>query len=178
MEGVTYPLTELEKLWRVEYEGELSAYQLQSEEQELRLQGWREAYKSATKKGAPEPIRPDTSAKRPTQRRLILQDATFEKLHEILCENPAGVFVLRDELPGWLAELDRHLTAGELGRERFTVRQVYRHDWSGLTTPGAVRAAIEILDEAAWVRPAEPDDGPGRPSETFQINPEILEARR
>jgi putative DNA primase/helicase len=394
MEAVTYPLTAVEKLWRAEYESELSAYELQTEEQELVLQAWKEGYKAAEKKGAPKPIRPDSSVRRPTQRRLILQDATFEKLHEILSENPTGVLVSRDELTGWLSELDRpgregerafflsawngttghsierigrgsvyvpaccvslfggitparlrtylqdaledgpandglmqrfqnlvwpdtpagwelidrlpdaeaqsrtklvferlaslsadeprllkfslaaqqlfdawlqelettklrgdtlhpamvahlskyrslmpvlgglfelsdwaaglgggdeislnhckqaagyceylesharrvyacivspelraarelarRLTAGEL-RERFTVRQVYQHDWAGLTTPSRVRAATEILQEAGWLRPAEPDGGPGRPTEAFLINPRILEDSR
>lgn len=75
-------------------------------------------------------------------------------------------------------ELARHLIAGELGSQRFTVRQVYQRDWAGLTTPSRVRAAIELLEEAGWVRTAEPDSGPGRPSEAFLINPKILEGSR
>ena len=31
-------------------------------------------------------------------------------------------------------ELARHLTAKDLGPDQFTVRQVYQHDWTGLTT--------------------------------------------
>jgi putative DNA primase/helicase len=75
-------------------------------------------------------------------------------------------------------ELARHLTAGELGSQRFTLRQVYQHDWAGLTVPTRVRAAIEILQEAGWLRPAEPDGGPGRPTEAFLINPKVLEGSR
>jgi putative DNA primase/helicase len=75
-------------------------------------------------------------------------------------------------------ELARHLATGELGIQRFTVRQVYQHDWAGLTTPTRVRAATEILHEAGWLRPAEPDGGPGRPTEAFLINPKILEGSR
>jgi putative DNA primase/helicase len=75
-------------------------------------------------------------------------------------------------------ELARHLAAGELGTEQFTVRQVYQRDWAGLTTPSRVRAAIEIVQEAGWVRPAEPDGGPGRPTEAFLINPRIFEGSR
>jgi putative DNA primase/helicase len=44
-------------------------------------------------------------------------------LHEILAQNPAGVLVLRDELTGWLAGLDR------LGREG--ERGFYLQAWSG-----------------------------------------------
>jgi putative DNA primase/helicase len=52
-----------------------------------------------------------------------LTDATFEKLHEILSDNPAGVFVLRDELTGWLAGLDRQ------GREQ--ARAFFLEAWNG-----------------------------------------------
>ena len=62
-------------------------------------------------------------------------------------------------------ELARHIAAGELGMDRFTIRQVYRHDWSGLTTPNQVRAVMEILEDAGWIRQAATEPGTGRPSE-------------
>ena len=58
-------------------------------------------------------MRPDASFTPPRRRRLIVVDATFEKLHEILAENPAGVLVIRDELTGWVAELERVGREGE-----------------------------------------------------------------
>jgi putative DNA primase/helicase len=66
------------------------------------------------------------------------------------------------------------LRAGALGT-RFTVRQVYGHDWSGLTTPDAVRASLMELQEAGWVREVQSTPGPqgGRPSEVFEVNPKI-----
>jgi len=60
----------------------------------------------------------------------------------------------------------------------FTLRDVYRPQWSGLTTPEEGRAALRVLEDHAWVRPALcADEGPGRPSERWQTNPGILEAR-
>src|SRR5690348_16404883 len=50
MEAVTYPLTETEKVWRAEYESELSSYELQLEEHELVLQAWRQSFKKASNK--------------------------------------------------------------------------------------------------------------------------------
>jgi putative DNA primase/helicase len=46
-------------------------------------------------------------------RRLIVGDSTFEKLHELMAENPAGLLVVRDELTGWWAQLDRIGREGE-----------------------------------------------------------------
>jgi putative DNA primase/helicase len=69
-------------------------------------------------------------------------------------------------------ELARHIKEGDPGK-RFTVRQVYQRDWSGLTTPGRVRLALEVLQDAGWVRPVLPDDGAGRPSEIYDVNPAV-----
>ncbi|BCF95567.1 hypothetical protein PPGU19_001360 [Paraburkholderia sp. PGU19] len=43
---------------------------------------------------------------KPKRMRYIVNDATVEKLGEILSENPNGVLLFRDELKGFLAELD------------------------------------------------------------------------
>lgn len=58
-----------------------------------------------------------------TEHRYMTQDATVEKLGELLQENPRGILVSRDELAGWLKSLDR---AGREGD-----RQFYLEGWSG-----------------------------------------------
>ena len=123
LRSMTLPLTKTEELWRAEHTQESSEYDLAEEQAELKWQAWREEYKRAVKKGGTEPIRPDMSIHPPAERRLLLTDSTFEKLHEILSENPAGVLVLRDELTGWLAELDRQGREGE--------RAFYLQAWNG-----------------------------------------------
>lgn len=113
--AVSRPLTHIEALWRSEYEAAQSSYEQAKEEAELRLAAWREQYKAAQKGGHPAPVRPDDSIQQPAARRLITQDATAEKLHEILRDNPAGVTVIRDELSSWLATLDKPGREGERG---------------------------------------------------------------
>ncbi|MGA9972206.1 MAG: DUF3987 domain-containing protein [Candidatus Acidiferrales bacterium] len=49
----------------------------------------------------------DMPEKPAPSRRLISNDSTPEKLHMMLAENPVGLFVGRDELSGWIAELDK-----------------------------------------------------------------------
>jgi putative DNA primase/helicase len=44
----------------------------------------------------------------PPERRYMVNDATIEKLGELLNQNPRGLLHFRDELTGWLATLDRH----------------------------------------------------------------------
>jgi len=112
---MTQPLTQMETLWRTEHETAVSDFKLQREEAELRQAAWREQFKAAQKTGKDAPIRPDDSIAEPVPRRLITQDATAEKLHEMLRDNPAGVLVIRDELSGWLATLDKPGREGERG---------------------------------------------------------------
>ena len=120
---VTRSLTNIQELWHADYEQKASEYDRITEEEELKLQSWRERYKQANKAGKSAPLRPDLSASPPTEKRLLLTDSTYEKLHEILSQNPAGVLVLRDELTGWLAGLDRQGREGE--------RAFYLQAWNG-----------------------------------------------
>jgi Protein of unknown function (DUF3987) len=101
LRAITLPLSHIEDVWRAEHSEESSEYESAKEQAELRHQAWREDCKRAFKKNQPAPIQPDNSISAPVQKRLVLTDATFEKLHEILSENPGGVLVVRDELTGW-----------------------------------------------------------------------------
>jgi hypothetical protein len=56
------------------------------------------------------------------------------------------------------------------------VREIYRNQWSSLTTPEEVAAAIDVLVEHGWTRRAtvKPKGG-GRPSEVLHVHPELRE---
>lgn len=49
----------------------------------------------------------------PTRHRLIVNDATVEKLGELLKENPNGLILVRDELSGWLSKLAKEEFHGD-----------------------------------------------------------------
>jgi hypothetical protein len=66
---------------------------------------------------------PEPEPKVPTQSRLLTTDATLESLHKLLEQNQAGIFVLRDELTGWLTSLEK------VGRE--AERSFYLECWNG-----------------------------------------------
>jgi hypothetical protein len=59
----------------------------------------------------------------PTMRRYRTNDATVEKLGELLRDNPAGLLVLRDELTGLLASWDREGREGD--------RAFFLEAWNG-----------------------------------------------
>ncbi|MCC7105966.1 MAG: DUF3987 domain-containing protein [Chloroflexi bacterium] len=62
--------------------------------------------------------------------------------------------------------------------ERFTARDILRHDWSGLQTAEAVGAGLDWLVTRRWLKEAEPEARPGRPSNVYLVNPRLREAGR
>lgn len=64
-----------------------------------------------------------TSSAEPVRRRFFTSDATPEKICHLLNENPRGMLLKRDELIGWLANLDRD------GREN--ARSMFLEGWNG-----------------------------------------------
>lgn len=76
---------------------------------------------------------PDNDAA-PTLRRYTVASATVEALAEKLIENPRGLLVVRDELPAWLAGLDREdaaelrafLMTGWNGKDGWTFDRIGR----------------------------------------------------
>jgi hypothetical protein len=107
-------LAAIEADWRRDYVEPMKDYTRAKEEFDLRNTAWKEAFKAATKKGRITPARPPGEPpEEPTLRRLIVNDATFEALHQTMADNPAGVLAVRDELTGWWAQLDKPGREGE-----------------------------------------------------------------
>lgn len=125
IQAVTRPLSHIQTEWRQGYQEALKEFSRETEEYELRHAAWKEQYKANTKKGKAAPDRPDDKPEEPKLRRLIVNDATFEALHQTMNENPAGILVIRDELTGWWSQLDR---AGREGERAFCLQA-----WNGDT---------------------------------------------
>ena len=62
--------------------------------------------------------------KEPVRARYMTNDATVEKLGELLADNPAGILVFRDELIGWLYSLERE--------NQQSARSFYLEAWDGI----------------------------------------------
>jgi putative DNA primase/helicase len=125
---MTQPARAIESEWRKAHEDEEQVYLSELESQKLEIAAWEQEYKKAAKKKEckERPAKPESTLVQPTLRRLITSDATFESLHHVLSENPAGLFVIRDELTGWLAGLERQ------GREQ--ERAFFLECWAGDTS--------------------------------------------
>jgi putative DNA primase/helicase len=139
---VMKPLVRLENKAREEHELQLAKYDLE-----------KEALQAERRKIIARAMRPKSNSTRqqliaelrelqtelPTRRRYIVNDPTVEKLGEILNQNPAGILLSRDEISGFLANLER---AGHENDRAF-----YLEAWNGYgryTYDRILRGTIDI----------------------------------
>ena len=66
------------------------------------------------------------------------------------------------------------IQAGKLG-DRFALREIYRHGWSGLRCRDEAQPAVDVLVELGWIREAVEPSGPegGAPKTFIEVNPKI-----
>ena len=126
IQAATRPLNQIQTQWLQEHDEAQRDFGRAKEEFELKRAAWKEQYKAKTKLGKTPPERPEDEPEEPRLRRLIVNDATFEAMHQTMNENPAGSFVIRDELTGWWSTLDR---AGREGERAFCLQA-----WNGDTS--------------------------------------------
>jgi len=139
IQAVVRPLIEIQQNWRIQYELEVGQHEREKEESKLKHSVWRDQFKSNTKQGKAGPERPDAPVVAPLLRRLIVNDATFEAMHQTMSENPAGILVIRDELTGWWSTLDR---AGREGERAFCL-SAWNGD-TGHTIDRIIRGTIHV----------------------------------
>ena len=115
IKAVTGAVLDLEGEWLQEHTAAKEAFDLQSGLDELTKDAWKAGVKRAMRDGEVPPPVPATIGAAPVQKRLITSDATFEALHTMMSANPAGIFLLKDELTGWFAGLERQGREQERG---------------------------------------------------------------
>lgn len=72
--------------------------------------------------------------------------------------------------------LANRIAAGKLA-DGFTARDVHRKGWAGLSAMLTVEIALGLLEDFGHVVGVETDEGPGRPTTRYSINPAILMRR-
>jgi hypothetical protein len=111
---VLAPVIAIEAAWRKSYEEDMKLHCRALKEQELRQEHWESEYKRALRAHKTDlPEQPEETVKKPVRKQLYFNDCTHEKLQMILAENPAGLLMIRDEMSGWLAQLDKPGREGE-----------------------------------------------------------------
>lgn len=127
IQAATQPLVQIQEQYFAEYGNALSEFEFTKEEADLRRSAWKESFKVKVKKDSTTKLeRPPARPDEPILRRLIVNDSTFEALHQTLNNNLAGVLVIRDELTGWWSMLDRDGREGE--------RPFFLEAWNGNTS--------------------------------------------
>ncbi|MFL6448519.1 MAG: DUF3987 domain-containing protein [Bryobacteraceae bacterium] len=122
IEASLRPLKRIERGWRQLYAEAQERYKDELELHDIKVAAWRTQALAAEKTGGNVPVKPQTP-KAPECKRNIVNDATFEAVHAAMSTNPAGVFLVRDELTGWLTQMDRPGREGE--------RAFYLEAWNG-----------------------------------------------
>jgi hypothetical protein len=125
-------LYEAESKARSEFQRAMREFECNKALNEPRLEAARGRLKSAAKDGGAQletaqreyaALMDEPAWRQPVQKRYITNDPTVEKLGEILSQNPAGITVFRDELNGFLMNMERQ------GRE--SDRAFYLEAWNG-----------------------------------------------
>jgi putative DNA primase/helicase len=106
-------LLAIEQDYRQAFDSEQEEYAREHEEHKLQRQVWETQYKTAIKDGKTPPPRSGDLDDAPVMKRLITNDASYEKLHVVMKENPGGLLLAGDELSGWLSRLDQPEHGGE-----------------------------------------------------------------
>ena len=121
------PLDELAANAIVKFKEDMRIYEQQQE--------WYEAQKSARKETLRQEAKKKTGSKKipvmdnpeppsePHPKRYRTEDATVEKIGEILLQNPQGILMHRDELVGWFKGLEKYGHEGD--------RAFYLESWNG-----------------------------------------------
>jgi putative DNA primase/helicase len=125
------PLARLEIDARERHRQALEEFAVSRAIAEAAAKSGKAALEAATKRGAsPDVLRQlatqaitEHKQNEPTLRRYIVNDATVEKLGELLNENPNGLLVYRDELMGFLRSLEKQGHEGD--------RAFYLEAWNG-----------------------------------------------
>jgi len=136
IDAAVSPLRRAERPLRERAEAEVKAWAEKAELAKLAESTWKEAARAAIKAGETPPERPAgcDAGPAPHAPRLLVSDATIERLGAILARQPRGTLQMRDELAGWLEGMARYSGGGSdrpfwleaFGGRGFTVERMGR----------------------------------------------------
>jgi hypothetical protein len=108
-----YPLHRIEDELREEHKNNLAQYNIDIEVHNMNMEEAKKRAKQLVKDGRKLDAKKllaesnEELEEPPILRRIVVNDATIEKLGVIFSENPLGVLLYRDELFGWIAKLSK-----------------------------------------------------------------------
>lgn len=151
MKEALKPLRQFDIKAAQQFEEDKQAYEEECQLNELEKHAAKEKAKQALKANnrqqAREALKIMDCATAPTRKRLVVNDATIEKLGELLNENPNGLILVRDELSGWLAKLNKeeHQSDRAFYLECFDGNGHYTYDRIGRGTIEIQNCTLSII---------------------------------
>ena len=115
LDAVFAPLNAVERALAQKYQADHEAYEQQAEIAGIIQAQWQEDARKAIKKGEEPPEKPSTinAGEPPVRPRLRVSDVTTEKLAAIIRDQWRGLLLYRDELSGWIGNLDKYGGGGD-----------------------------------------------------------------
>ena len=147
------PLRRLEAEALKQYQRESEGHEIAQIQADASIKALKQKLVAASKKGiGTQSIVADIAGLKnkeggPTCARFETNDATVEKLGELLAENPHGLLVFRDELVGWLRNLDKqgHEGSRSFFLESWDGKSGFTYDRIGRGTLRIESACISVL---------------------------------
>lgn len=126
LDAVAGPLADIEGALNGDIDVRRAAWDTEREAAIARRDLWKAEVKIAAKSGNPPPVRPIDAEEpaAPLRRRLTSTDPTVEKAARLSASNPRGMLMIRDELAGFIASMDRY-SGGKGGSDRPFWLQAY-----------------------------------------------------
>lgn len=133
LKEVLAPIEAIQKKFLKDFTALLNIYEMENEAHQSLIKTLTAEHAKAVKGGDDESainlsakilgLKSELEARKPRQKRLLVHDATTEKLAEILKDNQNGMIIFRDELIGFLQSLDKKGREGD--------RAFYLESWGG-----------------------------------------------
>jgi putative DNA primase/helicase len=137
------PLKQIEKKLKESNDELLKDYETEMQKHALKL----ECKKKEARKDGAYSYEPPAAPDAPRLQRIMVNTVTGEKLHEICRDNPNGILLFRDELAGWMQELEK--AGRESDRpfflEGFNGNADFTSDRIGRGTQAAETVCLSIL---------------------------------
>ncbi|MBI0535090.1 DUF3987 domain-containing protein [Roseomonas sp. KE2513] len=141
LSSVTSPLGQMEAEDNADLDGRCADHRRLKQAAKEHRALWEAEVRAAVKGGTPPPSEPKDARdpEEPTARRFKTSDPTREAVRDLAAANPRGLLLIRDELAGWIAGMDRYGSGGGGGADR----AFYLEAWNG-----AEHVADRVKDRA------------------------------
>lgn len=132
LDALVGPLAALEAVENADHAERRREWQTLATAAAARRDAWQREVKQAVQDGHPPPPMPAEAEEpqAPQRRRLLSTDPTTQKAARLSAANPRGLLLVRDELAGWVAGMDRYGAGGGGADRAFWLQTFGGRPWA------------------------------------------------